>query len=202
MKIGIDFDDVLFDCNTSLARFHNTNYGTRYERKDVRTWHLEQIWNCTPMEATERLEKYYASPEHAETAPMPGAVEAIARLAQTHELHIVTARPHHFEMETRAWLNRHFPETFSGLHFTDYFKVGVDNKTKADVCEILGITIFVEDIPLHALNIAAIGIPVLLFDSPWNQEEPARENITRVIDWKKTIDFIETFSPAEMVGKT
>ena len=57
-----------------------------------------------------------------------------------------------------------------------------DKKSKAQVCKSLGVDVFIEDALEHALPLANNGIPVLLFDRPWNRgQEPA--NTTRVFSW-------------------
>jgi uncharacterized HAD superfamily protein len=187
MKIGIDFDDVLFDTNSSLALFHNSHYGSSYERKDVQSWFLEHIWGCTPQEAIARVKEWYQSSGHMQLMPMPGALEAIVELSRDNELYVITARPMQIEKLTLTLLEQHFPEKFSGLHFTNHFER--DNQSKADVCKKLGISLLVEDALVHARTVAAADISVLLLDSPWNQEVVSA-NITRVFSWEEIVRFV------------
>ncbi|MDE2021886.1 MAG: hypothetical protein KGI71_03150 [Patescibacteria group bacterium] len=187
MKIGIDFDDVLLDCNTSLALFHNARYGTSYERKDIGSWFLERTWGCTQEEAVARVKEWYQSPEHVNSTPVPGSLEAIATLADSHELHVITSRPSYVKDLTHAWLEQHFSKRFSGLHFTSHFEPGAGSK--AEVCRSLGISLLVEDSLIHAHDVAASGVPVLLFDCPWNQESVSH-GITRIFTWEDVLNFV------------
>src|SRR3989344_1731882 len=192
MKVGVDFDDVLLDCNTSLALFHNSRYGTSYERKDIRSWHLEHTWGCTRQEAIARVKEWYHSPEHLQSTLIPGALEAVTELAQSHELHLITSRPAQVKDLTQILLERHFAGRFAGHHFTSHFEPGAGSK--ADVCRNLGISLLIEDSLMHANDVAANGVTVLLLDSPWNQEVVSG-NIIRIFSWRDALDFIASQSP-------
>lgn len=50
-------------------------------------------------------------------------------------------------------------------------------------------TCLIDDSPVYAMQVASIGIPVLLYDTPWNQgiESPG---ITRVFSWENVYDMI------------
>jgi uncharacterized HAD superfamily protein len=190
MKIGVDFDDVLLDCNTSLSLFHNARYGTFYERKDIKSWYLEKTWGCTRQEAIVRVKEWYESPEHVQSHPVAGALDAISQLARLHELHVVTSRPAQVRELTQEWLERHFEDQFSGLHFTSHFEPGIGSKS--EVCRTLGISLLIEDSLLHARDVAANGTTVLLLDCPWNQEA-VFGNIIRILSWEEAFDFLESF---------
>lgn len=190
MKIGVDFDDVLLDCNTSLALFHNSHYGTSYKREDIKSWYLESTWGCTQEEVIARIKEWYRSPEHAQSLPIAGAIEAISKLASHNELHVITSRPAQTRELTQTWLDKYFPGQFSEIHFTNHFEIGA--RSKADICSEVGVSILIEDALVHARNVAADGIPVLLLDSPWNQEHISK-NITRIFTWQDALDFIASF---------
>ncbi|MDE1919788.1 MAG: hypothetical protein KGH56_03835 [Patescibacteria group bacterium] len=187
MKIGVDLDDVLLDCNTSLALFHNSRYGTSYERKDVQSWYLERTWGCTPREAIARVKEWYESREHAESYPVSGALATVAELSRRHELHVITSRPEQVRELTHSWLEKHFPGRFVDVHFTSHFEPGAGSK--AAVCRNLGISLFIEDSPLHARDVATSGVTVLLLDCPWNQETVSG-NIIRIFAWDDVLTFV------------
>jgi len=189
MKIGVDLDDVLLDCNTSLALFHNERYGTSYERKDILSWQLEHTWDCTPEEVIARVKEWYGSMEHLESRPVPGAIATVAKLAGVHELHVITSRPMNTKDLTHAWLDKHFPNQFEQVHLTSHFEPGTGSK--AGICRKLGVSVLVEDSLLHARDVAAIGTTVLLLDCPWNQESVSG-GIIRVSTWEDIFNFINS----------
>lgn len=191
MKIGIDFDDILIDCNESVARYHNRVYGTSYKRGDMTTWHLHDIWMCSKEEAIRRVYEWYDSEEHLETLPIKGAIEAIAELSRFYELYIITSRPESAKNVTEILINRYFGDNFSGLHFTSHFE-SIGRRTKSEVCLELGTPILIEDSPVHAEEVANNGIIVLLLDAPWNKDL-SLGNVFRVFSWKEIIRFLVSF---------
>lgn len=189
-KVGVDFDDVVLDCNTSLALFHNKHYGTSFERKDVQSFDLTKLWHCTEEEMAVRIKGWYNSPEHAESRSMPGAVEAIRKLAASCELHIITARSSQVQGITSQWIAEHLPGVFSGIHFTNRFAGG--RRPKSEVCRELEISVLIDDSIDNARDVAASEIPVLLFDAPWNQEE-IPPGVTRVFSWEEVLKFFASY---------
>src|SRR3989344_2457939 len=84
MTIGFDLDDVLLNFNHAPSLYHNTTYGTKYERKHVTSIELSKIWNCTIEEALRRISDFYLSSEHWNATPVDGAVDNIKKLNQYH----------------------------------------------------------------------------------------------------------------------
>lgn len=172
-RIGVDLDDVLFDLMQQLIDFHNTEYGTELGLPDVRYFNeIERVFGCTVAQKNERIRHFYESAMHDATRPVAGAPEAITLLAQTHSLHIVTARPSWMSQKTVALLSRHFEPVFATMDFTGFYLEAPERRrTKADVCNDHGLGIFVDDALHNAVDIAAIGCTVLMPDKPWNQGE-------------------------------
>ena len=120
---------------------------------------------------------------------MKGAVEAIEWLRHDHSLPIITSRPETIRERTAALVEKHFPPVFDGIHFLNHYRddgTRSRERTKGEVCKALGVRVFVEDALENAVSVADEGIPVLLFDVPWNQGElPA--GITRVFGWRDAL---------------
>ena len=186
--IGVDFDDVTFSTNEAMCRYHNKKYGTNYQLSDVRLWDLSSLWRCEMEEVFLRWHEFYASPEHLLIAPVPGAVEALALLAQSAEVHIITARPLDFEEVTRKLLQQHAP-FLNNIHFIN--KLGVKDghhRTKAETCEELGVEVLVDDHLGYAEGVALRGIPVFLFNRPWNEEVIVLpQGVRRVHSWEEIV---------------
>ena len=186
--IGVDFDDVTVNTNEAMCLYHNERYGTNYQLSDVTSWDLSSLWQCEREEVFLRWHEFYASPEHLLTAPTQGAIEALALLAQSAEVHIITARPLDFEEVTRKLLQQHVP-LLNNIHFIN--KLGVKDghhRTKAEVCVELGVEVLIEDHFGHAEGVALRGIPVLLFNRPWNEgilDLP--QGIRRVHTWEEIL---------------
>lgn len=185
MRIGIDLDDVLIDLNHSLSLFHNTQYGTNYRTDEVRSFHLEEVWNCTRDEAIRRVGEFYEVHDPQYIPAIEGAHETLNRLKKRNEFFIITGRPHSQRTKTEKTVDFHFPNIFNEIHFTDFFSKRGNALTKADICQSLTIDIFVEDNHKWAHQVAEKGIPTILMNKPWNQEPITHSNVTRVHNWKE-----------------
>lgn len=191
MRIGVDFDDVLIDMNGALMRFHNETFGTNYSIRELQTFDLEKIWNCTRLEMTERMRLFYRTHDPRAVTPIQGAVEILNRLKADHSLFIITGRPHSVEEKTRATMAHHYPGIFKEVHFTNFFAERTAAKTKAQFCRELGIELFIDDHHGWSHQIAEAGIDALLFDAPWNQEPITHEKVKRIRHWDEVHAFVQ-----------
>lgn len=183
LVIGVDLDDVVFSFNDAFHAYHNAKYGTNVLRKDLITYDMEKIMNCTLEEAKEKVLEFVATPEHADALPVAGATKALVRLSRRHSLHIITARGEQIEGVTVKWVEKNFPRHFESINLTNqFFDTSGKAITKIDVCKRLGIELMIEDSPRNARQLAEAGVPVILLDAPWNQREMP-ENVTRVYSW-------------------
>lgn len=187
--IGFDLDDILFDFVAPMAKWHNATYGTSHTSNDFFSYEFHTVWNCEGEEAVDRVWQFYHSDFCKRALPIAGAVEALRQLAQNHRLIIVTARPDSMEASTRAWLDTYFPGVFDTVVFTNHYHGSSERRTKSSVCTELGVRLFVEDALHNAEDIAGAGIPVLLFDRPWNRTQTL-ELVTRVFSWDEIVEKI------------
>lgn len=191
LTIGIDLDDTLLDFNSTLCEFHNQKYGTNYKRSDITKYRLDDIWNATYEQIVERIDEFYHTDLHWNSAPMEGAPEVIRELQKKHRLIIITAKPDYLREKTLMWLDKHYKDAFKEIHFLGEFHGTSDHKkkSKGELCDEIGVDIFIEDSMANAKNIARLHRPVLLLDSPWNQGE-LPENVKRVKGWVEVVNYI------------
>lgn len=189
MTIGFDLDNVLLNLNDALCLYHNTTYGTKYEKEHMTSFELNEVWNCTKEEAIKRVFDFYQSPEHWNALPVNGAIEGIKNLKQYHNLHVITAKPEELKDKTSKWLNKHFPQMFDGIHFTNYYNGNGPKRTKGEVCRELNIEFFVDDFLENVNDVSSLGIPTLLFDAPWNHGE-INPPIRRVYSWDEIVEIL------------
>lgn len=189
--LALDFDDVLFDCNSALRTFHNKRYGTKLTRHDHFSYWLGEVWKCPEEEAIRRVNEFFFSPEHTHAQPLPFAQEALRMLNETYDVTIVTSRPENVRDLTLVWLNEHFPKLYSHAYFTGEFD---HSKTlrKSDVCNQIRAEYLVEDSLFHAYDVANTETKVLLLDAPWNQES-IPPTIHRVHSWKVILEHLSKF---------
>jgi len=188
--IGIDIDDVLISTHSKpLNDFYNAKFGTSWKKEDYHSHNLEEVWGGTREEAVDIVNEYLNSQEHDKSPAIEYAKEAITQLAKHNSLVLVTARNQDMEEKTLTILNTHFIGIFNKIYFTNQFVKDskAEKRSKSSVCKELGVEIFIDDALHNAEDIASVGIPVLLFDQPWNQTDTLPPLITRVHSWKEIL---------------
>ncbi len=191
LKIGVDFDDVLFGFNEGFAGFYNTLYGTSFTRSNVKQYGLHHTYGGTQEEVSLLIQKFLKSEEHKKVAPILGAKEHLQNLIK-HEFIIVSARSEQQSREVvTEWLNIHFPNFFQKIHLTGSVDKNAEHvKPKEGVALEYELDVFIEDSLSVASRISAVGIPVILLDTPWNQGE-VPEGVTRVFSWAEIVQEIK-----------
>ncbi len=181
--IGVDFDDVIVSTNTALAMWHNRVHGTSYQMDHILTYDLTKIWGCSKEEMHRRIYDFFDSHEHTMTPPILGAVRAL-KLLKDKKIHVVTARQEEFRALTLFLAEQHVPFLSNNFHFPNSLTAP---RTKAQVCEDLGVEVFIDDHLEYARDVASVGIPVFLFDTPWNQTNNLPHNVERVHSWEEIV---------------
>jgi len=155
---------------------------------------MTAVYECEMEEVLRRVDDFYRSPEHTVMQSMPGAAELLPVLAARYELHIVTSRASSRRQETEVSIALHFPEVFSDIHFTNAFGGNTDSvkRTKSEVCRAINAKLLVEDAPHHAAEVAAVGIPVIMPDRPWNQGM-LPPHVIRAFSWDEAADIITQY---------
>ncbi len=189
-RIGLDFDDVLFDFNGGLLTFHNEIYGTSYTAEDVTQWDFKELWQCHPDEAMRRMREFVTSKYHDLASPIKGAVDAVKYLKRHHDLHIITARDSVLRVPTKRVSQKYFPNSFKSFNFLHHNDVNVLG-TKGEVCTLLDVALMVEDSLGNVETLSQSGIPTLLFDRPWNKTNMLPLHVTRVFGWDHALDEID-----------
>lgn len=195
MNLGLDMDDILAEFVDGFLQFHNDLYGTTVRKKEMFTYHFEDVVGITKDQIEERLLQFYTTDYFQNIKPVSGAEKGIDELAQSHELAVITARPYIIRLETERWLNQYFSNCFASIDLTNQFQYRDqgNKRKKSEVGKERGIQMMVEDNPKHADDCASQGIPVLLLDYPWNQTVELPENIKRVHSWREIVEEIERY---------
>jgi uncharacterized HAD superfamily protein len=196
--VAVDFDDVVFDCNTTLTQFHNARYGTQLTLDDITTWHLEEVWGTTVQEADRRIREYLETDFHHEAPLIAGAHDGLSELKNSgFKIMFVTSRSDRFLPQTKAWMDKNITGLYDELIFTNHFEAHA--RTKAEVCTEIGALCLIEDSIYHTENVAAAGIPVLLFHKLWNKSLHEDTNITRIHSWAEAVQKIMELAAAAVV---
>ena len=166
LVIAFDCDDVLVPTSHKLLEAYDKEYGTNVD--PVYLYEEHPSWGALHGDAVRRVLDLHKQKVVVNAAPLPEVVAAIKGLHKAgHELHVVTGR-HEFQTEdTLMQLEKYFPGIFTSVEFTSYF--GAASRNKADVCQGLGVDIFIDDHVDHCNSVSRGGITTILYgDYPWN----------------------------------
>ena len=189
-KIGIDFDDVIYGFNRAYCDFHNAKYGTNIAYEDISQYEMEKTWGISLQECVKRVDEFYFSTDHAGAKPVEGSLRGIGILKRDNDLHLITSRREDVRAQTTSWLEKHFPNTFAEIHFTNQFGSTKKKRLKSEVCKELGIDVMVEDALHYADDLSTKGVRVLLLDTPWNQGQ-VPELVSRVDSWDEAVEALQ-----------
>jgi len=187
MKIGIDLDEVLAELMPELIDFYNESQNTSFKIEEFHFFNLEKVWGGTREEAIKKVHEFYKSPSFDKIKPIIGCKEVLDILKKENELFIITSRPKNLEFSTKQWLEKYFPNTFSGVFFTNQFSLSEEKTTKLEICNSLGIEVFIDDHIDYALECLSSNRKVFLFNKPWNQKFEIPESIQRVSNWNEIL---------------
>jgi 5'(3')-deoxyribonucleotidase len=186
--IIVDIDDVLH----AYGHPHFTKHvervlGVSYPYEDRVHPYLNAMFpHVTKEQELEIVHMVYDDPEFWEDMPIPYSVEALQILRQHFHPIAVTARPAMISARTRMWLDLHHIEVFR----EEPIFIGL-NGSAENVTTKLGHALaheavaMIDDTRHHLDGCAEAGIAGLLFDRPWNRNEPDHEDFIRVHDWRE-----------------
>ena len=188
MLLGIDLDEIVADSLDAIIKFHNEKYKTNLKKDNFVSYRFWEIWGGTKEESVKKISEFFKTDHLANIYPIAGSLGALADLKKSgHELFIITGRRNEIIKQTEEWIEKHFPNIFSGAHFANSYTLGGHERKKSDICKKLGVELIIEDDLLHATDCAKNGIKVFLFDYPWNQGNLS-PNIERVFSWSEIVD--------------
>lgn len=181
LRIGLDIDGVVADSFPIFTAELNKHFGKNITHID--NYDIKEVYEA----ADDDLEAFFeTNMEYLFTKPKPmeGALETIESwLKDGHEIIFITARKCGAEEQvTLKWF-----DTNSIPRDKAIFMGGL-SKTFAvkEHC----IDVFVDDFMTNALEVASIGVPVLLLDAPYNQGKLPK-GVTRCYNWDEIRCYVD-----------
>jgi 5'(3')-deoxyribonucleotidase len=208
--IACDIDEVLFPYVSGYIKYYNRIHGTDYKVSDFHSYDFSKVHGGTREYIADVVYAFHDEPEFEEIEPITGSLEAIHKLQELGELHFVTARQAAIENKTHNWIKKHFGIEKHRIHVGNHWTRTSDpvshKRTKAEMCHAIRAEILIDDAPAYALECAAAGVKVFLFDLNggygWNKPTPLHENITRVCSWDECIRGIQEYIELNHSRKT
>lgn len=193
LVIAIDYDDVLCDTIAQVVNDYNREYGASVGLEHIYTDSSETLRAfgvSNLQEAIQRLHKIYRRENYYQRlALIPGAQDAVKRLADRHELHLITGRQSFLEEATNQTLQRDFPGAFKSVEHTNYYsdenEKDAVSRSKGEVCASIGVDVLIDDHADHIHSAFNHGLKqgIIFGDYPWNEKVQLLEGMVRCIDW-------------------
>lgn len=199
MRIGVDLDDVVAECAVPYLRRFAQEFGVELPREAG--WHTLAELQEVSAEAKDRFRMrlydsdFFGSLEAYEDCPL--VIEQLVEAG--HELYFVTARAEKRRVVTETWLReKGLFEHARAVHLRPsgdwdptrplgrYDSEG-SARYKVGLAKELTLDRFCEDDRTISLALAEEGIPVWLFDHPWNRDV-VHPLIDRVGGWSDIAD--------------
>jgi len=186
IKIGIDIDDVLVECAKHFLDIHYDKTGEKISFENLFTYDLWVPLNISKEECHRIFREDFPSYGFLDNPCfIDKSKQSIEMLFKQFKVFFITSRPLHIKGKTHDFLNKTFSNNDFDIHFSgDFYKT--QEKSKAEICNFLGISLIIEDQAPIAVDCAGKGIKVLLMDKPWNKD-CEHENIIRVKNWNEVL---------------
>ncbi|MFD2446080.1 hypothetical protein ACFSO7_19150 [Bacillus sp. CGMCC 1.16607] len=180
-RFGIDIDGTV-TCPSSLIPFINDAFKLNLTLADVKQYELTPLVNVPEQEFAEWFTK--TEPAIYNGSPLAeGAKDVLFDWAREHELYFISARGNHLLDITEKWFKKH------EIPFHHIELIGTHHKIEA--AKDHKVDIFLEDKHDNAVMISEqCQIPVLLFDTPYNQD-PIPSSVIRVNNWLEAATWVK-----------
>lgn len=172
-RFGIDIDGTV-TCPATIVPYINRAFGLNLTLNDVKQYNLSPLVNITD----EEFAKWWLENEaeiYANSPIAEGAQTTLSEWGKQHELYFISARNTHLVELTKKWFKEH------NIKYDHIELTGTHDKVES--VQKYGVDIFLEDKHDNAVMIhEECGIPVLLFDTPYNRD-PVPRGVFRVKNW-------------------
>jgi 5'(3')-deoxyribonucleotidase len=185
-KIAIDMDEVLFPMISRLDLYYKRRYNkcppTHYPRK----YNYGEHYNMTNEESKEFVQGFYYSSEAYTTLPIAASVKSMNKLKENkNKLWIVTGRQLYPQCKNVTYylIQKHFPNVFESVHFTNSYSLQGDETPKSKICELFNIDLLIDDSVANCKQCTANNVECILFGNyEWNKDS---DDFLRIESWEK-----------------
>lgn len=184
-RLGIDIDGTVTS-PSSLLPFINEAFDLNIALEDVKQYDLNPVVNV-PKEVFAHWFMENEPLIYAGSPMAKNAAKVLNKWKNDHyELCFISARAPHLLEITKQWFDK------NRIAYDQIELIGTHNKVEA--CKKYKVDIFLEDKHDNAITIhEECKIPVLLFDTPYNQD-PIPDGVIRVFNWAEAYQWVENWA--------
>ncbi|MEJ8544018.1 5' nucleotidase, NT5C type [Brevibacillus borstelensis] len=192
LTIGIDIDGTVTE-PSSIVPLMNESFGKHLRYEDCFVYNLAKVYDISDEAFADWLDKH--GERLYDEAPVHGTADSILRSwFGRHRLIYISAREARHRDVTLNWFSRY------QIPFHELDLIGSHDKLAA--AQKWRVDLFLEDRLENALQLSeALEIPVLLFDTPYNQGT-LPELVHRVHSWEQVDALVESLPIKRLLGST
>lgn len=182
MLIAIDIDEVCVPFFNTLAKYHQKKIKKQLRLPLKHKYHYAPLFNLTEDETSALVKEFYSSADHAQMRPLPGARHVLSKLSRKNDIVAITGRQSYSRIHTDKLMHNLFGNSVGEIYYCDHFTEY--EKSKAHLCEAMGVDIMIDDNSKICSECLHIGIPTYNFVGnpiyPW-----CEESSLAVRDWEE-----------------
>ncbi|MCP3940585.1 MAG: bifunctional metallophosphatase/5'-nucleotidase [Desulfobacteraceae bacterium] len=187
-KIYVDVDDVVSKTTDTYSGIVEQEFGKQVAFEQLLSFDLRASFGLTENEFYHFFDLIHQPDFLLGFEPVDGSVAALVNWATTgHCIEIVTGRPGSTRDVSLEWLEQH------GVPFDSFTMVDKYNRPDNDS----GIAISKKELSQRSYDLAVedsremalflagtMGVPVALYDRPWNARPVDHEKVVRCVGWQ------------------
>lgn len=183
--LAFDIDGVVADTMAVFVRLAHEKYGlTHLSQQDMLCYNLHECLDLGKKIIDDLIGLTLDDRHTMQIPPVPGAPETLMELAVAAPLRFITARVR--SESITQWLFTVLPDV--PRERITVIASGAP-ETKLGVLKELEIRYFVDDRIETCRHLKEAGIEPLLFDQPWNRNEPA-DGFIRIENWMQLREWV------------
>lgn len=192
MRIGVDIDEVLCMTNKYFIDYFNKKYNTNYDKESIKEYNYKSfLFHDNDFVIAEL--KNFIDNNLEKFEIIQNAKKVLTKFKEMGlEIVILTSRSVKLRKRTIDWLKLNFGEELFD-EFLIYNGDFDEEMCKSKIAMQNKIDVLIEDAPHYAINTSLVGIPVLLFDCPWNRSLDDSEFLIRVKNWDEIDEKMKLF---------
>lgn len=179
LKIALDLDGVLYDTVGGLLTYLEERWQITRTRESIVQYSFANLTGKKEVDS-DLLRCLYSPSFYSTLKPYPGALEAVHRLSEIAQLHVITSRPITAQGTTFLAVSRDFPNVIR-IHHT---------KRKARLARALRIRYAVEDHGPTVEEYANARIRTWMVRHPYTGQIPRNRYIHAVSDMTEAAEHI------------
>ncbi|MFT8320368.1 MAG: hypothetical protein ABF649_05620 [Bacillus sp. (in: firmicutes)] len=187
LRFGIDIDGTVTSPSTFVP-YLNESFQLNITLDHIKEYDLYPLVNIPK----EEFNQWFIDNEpriYADSPLAEGASYVLRKWAEEFELYFISARSSHLLEITKKWF------LTNQLSFDHIDLIGTHHKIAA--AQKYEVDIFFEDKHDNAVMIhEECGIPVILFDTPYNRD-PIPEGVIRVASWNEAYEWVTNWAKSK-----